>query len=282
MLENKLKVLSLFDGIYLTINYILSNNIKTYKKYMALIYQITNTINGKIYIGQTKTSLYKRFRSHKSNYLQKRYSESYLYNAFKKYGTNAFTIHKIIEDNFTQEELNKLEIEYIKKYNSLSPNGYNLTEGGNCASKTLETRKKLSEKLKGRKIKWKEKISLGVKKLWEDKEYKEKQTLQKFQTRGKYRDGIVKPFRLKIDIKELQTLFNNGFGINELAKKYNTNFEAIKKRICRDKILRKNGFKDLPTEEIISLYKQGHTKKYLCEKYNISYQTLNSRLYENK
>jgi hypothetical protein len=60
---------------------------------MALIYQITNIVNGKIYIGQTKTSLYKRFRSHKSAYLQKRYSESCLYNAFKKYGTKAFKIN---------------------------------------------------------------------------------------------------------------------------------------------------------------------------------------------
>ncbi len=34
-------------------------------EFSGRIYKITNTLNGKLYVGQTKTSLNKRFISHK-------------------------------------------------------------------------------------------------------------------------------------------------------------------------------------------------------------------------
>ena len=48
----------------------------------------------------------------------------------------------------SQEELDDKEIELIKKWNTLHPNGYNLTEGG-CGGRHSEiTKAKLSEKSK--------------------------------------------------------------------------------------------------------------------------------------
>lgn len=50
---------------------------------------------------------------------------------------------------YSQEELDECEKYYIKLFNTLYPNGYNLTEGGNGGVPSEETRRKLSELKKG-------------------------------------------------------------------------------------------------------------------------------------
>ena len=50
---------------------------------------------------------------------------------------------------YSQEELDECEKYYIKLFNTLYPNGYNLTEGGNGGVPSEETRRKLSEAKKG-------------------------------------------------------------------------------------------------------------------------------------
>ena len=50
---------------------------------------------------------------------------------------------------YSQEELDEWEKYYIKLFNTLYPNGYNLTEGGNGGVPSEETRRKLSELKKG-------------------------------------------------------------------------------------------------------------------------------------
>jgi group I intron endonuclease len=88
---------------------------------------IKNKLNNQCYIGQTIQNLEERWRQHKkisSNCI-------YLKNAFKKYGFENFNF-KLICICF-DKDLNKFEIDYIKKYNSLVPNGYNLTTGGKGA-----------------------------------------------------------------------------------------------------------------------------------------------------
>ena len=51
-----------------------------------------------------------------------------LQDAVKKYGIEHFTF-EILIICFDEDRFN-IEIEYIKKYNSMAPNGYNLTKGG--------------------------------------------------------------------------------------------------------------------------------------------------------
>lgn len=114
------------------------------------IYKITNNINGKCYIGQ---SLYLKkrirrhltYKSHKDNLA--------LYKAFDKYGVDKFTI-EILETIDIEKcddikfELDKLEISYIKKYDSYN-SGYNKTIGGDAGITgykfTEEQRRKVSE-----------------------------------------------------------------------------------------------------------------------------------------
>lgn len=114
---------------------------------MGYIYSVKNKINGKTYIGQTlQNDVNKRWKYHKS--FDKRYIGQILYNAYKKYGYDNFE-YKIICICF-DEDTNKYEKEYIKKYNSLYPNGYNLHEGGNNKKHNEYTIKILSDKLRGK------------------------------------------------------------------------------------------------------------------------------------
>ena len=106
---------------------------------MGSIYKITNTVNGKSYIGQTRQDAEKtRIPIHltgKGNQILKR--------AIEKYGKDAFT-YEILHDGIIPEFLGDLEIEAIAKYDTVVPNGYNLTHGGEGGIPSEETRKKLS------------------------------------------------------------------------------------------------------------------------------------------
>lgn len=112
------------------------------------IYRITNKTNGKIYIGQTTTYIQSRWYSHCNTS-----GCPALNNAIKKYGAENFVIEEIDGAN-SLSELNYLEQHYIHMYNSLVPNGYNIRNGGLNHSHTVseETKKKISESLKGKKL----------------------------------------------------------------------------------------------------------------------------------
>lgn len=113
---------------------------------MGYIYLITNKINNKKYIGQTlRSDVNTRWKYHKCN--NKKYIGQILYNAYQKYGTNNFD-YKIICICF-DEDTNKYEKEYIQKYDTIYPNGYNLLEGGDNKKHSEYTKQLISSKLKG-------------------------------------------------------------------------------------------------------------------------------------
>ena len=103
--------------------------------YMGWIYLITNNINGKTYVGQTRQIKPKnRWRQHTND------PRGILKTAFDKYGIDNFefkTIHEVPND-----ELNELEIREISERNTLCPYGYNLQSGGHCVDVHPETREK--------------------------------------------------------------------------------------------------------------------------------------------
>lgn len=97
------------------------------------IYTITNKINGKCYVGKTTENPDKYWNLHKN-----RASNGWikvLYHSMRKHGSDSFDFKVIIEiESDTVEQLNidlnKLEIETIATLNTLIPNGYNVTIGG--------------------------------------------------------------------------------------------------------------------------------------------------------
>ena len=92
---------------------------------MAYIYQITNNINGKIYIGKTEQTIEQRFKQHCYDAFRERNEKRPLYSAMRKYGIENFSI-ELIEETSNPEER---EIFWIENKNSYH-NGYNATLGG--------------------------------------------------------------------------------------------------------------------------------------------------------
>lgn len=92
---------------------------------MAYIYQITNDINGKIYIGKTEFSIEKRFKEHCQDAFRDRNEKRPLYAAMRKYGIEHFHI-ELIEETDSPEER---EVFWIENKRSFK-NGYNATVGG--------------------------------------------------------------------------------------------------------------------------------------------------------
>lgn len=88
------------------------------------IYKATNIYKGKVYIGQTIRDLNLRQRCHLSSN-----KSSPFPNAVKYYGIAGFT-WEIIEFCEDKWSLDLAEEWYIRKFNTLHPNGYNLTYGG--------------------------------------------------------------------------------------------------------------------------------------------------------
>lgn len=115
------------------------------------IYLITNTVNGKRYVGQTTQPLAKRWKGHRAD--MRRGFNYPLHNALRKYGTDAFIVQSVLAVDLPNvlELLNRLEVYYISKYKTLKPGGYNLELGGRNAAAHPETRAKMSATRLGQK-----------------------------------------------------------------------------------------------------------------------------------
>jgi len=102
----------------------------------GIIYKITSP-SGKAYVGQTMRSFETRVAEHKRDSscctLIKR--------AIDKYGDEMN--YELIEENVPQEQLDEREIYWISHFNSLAPDGYNCTTGGQFS-------KEYSQELKDR------------------------------------------------------------------------------------------------------------------------------------
>ena len=121
----------------------------------GIIYKLTNLVNNKIYIGITTKSLNERKRAHIQACSSK--NRKYLiHKALNKYGIDNFKFEQI--DTFTTTASGrKLEMEYIKKYNSfyIDGYGYNMTIGGEGTqgfryNHSDETKQNISQKMKGK------------------------------------------------------------------------------------------------------------------------------------
>lgn len=117
-------------------------NIMSYGK----VYKITNTVNGRLYIGKTIRTLEARWRQHRADSTRYDYP---LYRAMKKYGKDKFLII-LLQECETLSDLNEKELEWAQRLNSFAPNGYNLTAGTGPGADSEETKRKKSEALKGK------------------------------------------------------------------------------------------------------------------------------------
>lgn len=106
------------------------NNVKR----RGVIYKLENRINGKIYVGQTineSRRLNEHIKSKNRDYMP-------IDAAIFKYGYENFIYsilwEKVDDAKRLKKELNDKEIFYIRHFNSRTPNGYNVLNGGHSVS----------------------------------------------------------------------------------------------------------------------------------------------------
>lgn len=109
--------------------------------YCGTIYIIKNNVNQKYYIGQTTQDIEKRFDQHVRCSREVNYKKSsmIIHRAIHKYGVESFSfdvLETIYDESFVnlRKRLDILEEEYVSRFNSLKPNGYNMTLGGDSAA----------------------------------------------------------------------------------------------------------------------------------------------------
>jgi group I intron endonuclease len=107
-----------------------------------LIYLVTNRKNGKKYIGQTIGNFKKRKQEHITEARLYRVN-NYFHSALRKYGSENFDWEVLHDYISSIDDLNRLEIYYIKYYNTFGK-GYNLDTGGGNAPRSDETKQKIS------------------------------------------------------------------------------------------------------------------------------------------
>jgi group I intron endonuclease len=220
-----------------------------------IIYKATNIINDKVYIGQTKNSLKIRKRKHINDM---RKSNTYFSNALNKYGSSKF-VWEVIEDCESKEELDEMEFHYIKQYNSLKPNGYNMTLGGEGSSgyrHSSRIRKKMSKASmesgnhvnRGKHLskEWRKKISESNIGKVISAEHRDKISKSK---QGEYVGKDSKCSKKFVIITPLSEEFCI-IGLANFSRKY------------------KNGLLDFRLLSAVANGKRNHHKGYKCRHYN--------------
>jgi group I intron endonuclease len=114
---------------------------------MWYIYCVTNIINNKSYVGLS-SNVEERWKNHVRDSLKKDGARYFAFQAaINKYGKDSFT-WDVLESHSTLEEANQAEDFYISYFNTIAPNGYNLSSGGGSHLVHQTTKKKISETLK--------------------------------------------------------------------------------------------------------------------------------------
>lgn len=136
---------------------------------MHSLYLLTFS-SGKCYVGQTVRSMNIRLQQHRT--AAKRGSQLPVHCAWRKHGEPGV---RVIGEYETHEELHRAEIDAIASLGVLSPDGYNVSMGGDTApSKNPEVAKKIADRAKGRKHAdtsvWVESTT----RQWRDPQYREK------------------------------------------------------------------------------------------------------------
>ncbi len=198
---------------------------------MAYIYRILNKITKKCYIGETKCKdVSRRWNQHKQT-IEINKGCPALRDAVKKYGIDNFEFSVLIicfdDDRF------KYEIEYIKKYNSVAPNGYNLTNGGEGGgfqgkTHTEEVKNDIKNKLKQKYI-----DNPDLKKQMSERN---KIIMSNPEVRDKIKNGILNSEKMKKNIedkktgnyKQIKHTEERKTKISESLKKYNASNNIIK------------------------------------------------------
>lgn len=188
------------------------------------IYIIRNTINDKVYVGQTTKSVKLRFLNHLS--AARKGKDYVIGKAIRKYGEENFYVETLEE--CLKSELNEREIYYIKFYNSTNPKfGYNMSKGGN---KTAE-RKRYDDDV--------------ILSLWNSGLCAEK-IAKKLHTHIQFITPVLKKYNIKYGqdkqkldntvISMIIDLYQLGYGTMDICRKLNVTKQSVRKYLQKNNI----------------------------------------------
>jgi len=209
---------------------------------LGYIYKIKNIISNKTYIGQTvKKDVRRRWSEHLCLLRSDNHYNSHLQNSFNKHGEEFF-IFGVVKQHDTIEELNESETFFIEKFESLTPNGYNLTTGGQNTILSQEIIEKLSgENNHNYGLKGKDHYLYGIERTDEVKEKVRQKVLLAYKEDRLNVTGANNPFYGKKHTEKTKKKISNSrtgkrvSGNHPNAKKviqYDLNGEEIKEWDC--------------------------------------------------
>lgn len=191
---------------------------------MGYIYQITNQINGKKYIGSSKKDPKDNWSYYGSGKLIKQ--------AIEKYGKENFTKEILIE---SKSNIKELEKQYLERVNAKqNPQYYNMTNDAVGSSfHNKKGRKSTSEKLTGRKLskKTKEKISknkIGIKFPNGYTKVRKDKGKIRWATKGRISPNQNKGYSIELYDVKTNKYVSTYSNANRLAEELNVSNETIR------------------------------------------------------
>lgn len=162
----------------------------------GVIYLVTNRINGKQYVGKTARSMLIRKMFHE-HYARKGVKTAF-YHAMRKYGAESFD-WKAVRTHVPVDELDEAERDSIRWYDTMAPNGYNMTEGGTGGAvwsgpHTEESKRKMREAIDEATL---ASIKKKVSDSWKDPEIRSRRSagIRRSLSSEKTRTALGKRFR---------------------------------------------------------------------------------------
>ncbi len=214
------------------------------------IYTITNTINNKIYVGQTFQKPERRWNQHIYYSKCKPNKSPHLYSSMIKHGIDNFKF-EVIAQTSSLSVCNYLEETYIEEFKSTDRNfGYNIKKGGDNHKLSQESKDKMSKAHKGKKFSQdtKNKMSTAKKGIKISQEHKNKIGIArkgiKFsqETKNKLSEakkGNKNSFKTVL-VTELETSIETVYESNlDAAKALKVSKTYISRAISKNKIINK-------------------------------------------
>lgn len=263
------------------------------------IYKITCLSNGKVYIGQS-VDMIKRKASHFYTLRHNKHRNKYLQNCYDKYGEKDLEFQILEICKF--EELDLKEEYYMNLYNSTNKKfGFNLKYNeGKQYRHSEETKKKISEKHKGRKVsdETRRRMSIAFKGRKLSKESIEKiRFTKKGKNLGEKNNQAVISDETA---KEIILFMENNYlmKIEDISKKFDTTYYIVhnlkenisykhilpeKREYIKSKFRNYNPnslkrFKDNEDNpiigEIIDMFKDGKSQNYISKELKCSRNTI--------
>lgn len=230
----------------------------------GFIYKVTNKVNNKVYIGQTRYTVEFRWKQH----IHKQ-DNCHFHNAIRKWGIDNFIVETL--EKCDVDLLNSREIFYIAKYDSYK-SGYNSTIEGDGNRRLIFTDSQYDE-IEGL--------------------YKSGFSSNKIATLFKVDKSTIVKILIQLGVKlrsnklninhqevlEIAEDYKSGYSLKSIAKRYDCDSKALKEFLKRKGIDIKDRYSILKDNDaqmnLINDYLDGRLKlSEIQSKYHCSYNTL--------